>query len=78
MANVRLNTEEIRIVTCSLKRFISFLQACRERCWEREIESGNPIYKREFNKMDSTYADWIKEVKDTLDHIVDETREERP
>lgn len=78
MARINLNCEQIHEIKIALKERIEHLQRMQERCWELEIASDNPLFKREYKKMGETYQEWINEVSAVLEHIETETKEERP
>ena len=76
--DLRINCEQAREIRIALEDRIKYLKRCQERCWDLEIASENPIYRREYKKMSKTYQEWIDDVSAVLEHVKTNTGEIKP
>lgn len=75
---IALDWKQANEIRIALEERIKYLKRCQERCWECEIASENPIFRREYKKMGKTYAQWIKDIEKVLEHLNTETSEIKP
>ena len=76
--DLTLNCEQAHEIRIALEERIKYLKKCQERCWELEIASENPLFKREYKKMSRTYQEWINDVSAVLEHVEINTGEIKP
>lgn len=76
--DLTLNCEQAHEIKLALKERIERLQRMQERCWECEIETENPIFKKAYKESGEELGEWIEHVSAVLEHVEINTGEIKP
>lgn len=68
-ASLTLNYDQANEIRIALEERIKQLQRLQERCWECEIETDNPIFKKAYKESSEELGEWIEHVSAVLEHV---------